>query len=230
MKFKVGDIVRGSSRTAYCVTNTDMTKGEVVGVYTAGSVDDIRIKVLKHKTKPGEIGQEFSVNSRYFELVYSPARQKIVITTDGKTTLARLYDNGKVTKSEEAKCHPQDKFDFKEGAKRAFERLMKPEFEPYLMSDTGDNYGTLGTPTNMKDITGKPLFVGDVVHLFDDDHIYYGYCFVCDDRKEQFISGIMGSCKRDGTINNGWIAIKAIDYSKLKNGEKYDYIKAVLEE
>lgn len=49
--------------------------------------------------------------------------EKIVITTVGKTTLARLYENGEVTKTAEAKCSPSDKFDFAVGAKLAFERL-----------------------------------------------------------------------------------------------------------
>lgn len=49
--------------------------------------------------------------------------EKIVITSDGKTTLARLYENGEVTKTAEAKCSPSDKFDFAVGAKLAFERL-----------------------------------------------------------------------------------------------------------
>ncbi len=49
--------------------------------------------------------------------------EKIVITSDGKTTLARLYENGKVTKTAEAKCSHSDKFDFAVGAKLAFERL-----------------------------------------------------------------------------------------------------------
>ena len=50
--------------------------------------------------------------------------QKIVITTDGKTTLARLYDGKKVIKRAEAKCSSEDKFDFNVGAELAFNRLM----------------------------------------------------------------------------------------------------------
>lgn len=50
---------------------------------------------------------------------------KIVITTDGKTTLARLYEEKKVIKSAEAHCSPDDKFDFSVGAKLAMERLNK---------------------------------------------------------------------------------------------------------
>ena len=56
-----------------------------------------------------------------FELV---TEDKIVITTDGKTTTATLYrDNEKVTA--EAKCSPEDKFDFITGAKLAMTRLVE---------------------------------------------------------------------------------------------------------
>lgn len=49
--------------------------------------------------------------------------QEIHITTDGKTTYAGLKQNGKVLSRSEAKCHPDDKFDFETGAKIAFDRL-----------------------------------------------------------------------------------------------------------
>lgn len=61
---------------------------------------------------------------------------KIVITTDGKETLARLYDGDKVLKSATAKCSPDDTFNFETGARMAFDRLFaeekkeeKPKFE-----------------------------------------------------------------------------------------------------
>lgn len=56
-----------------------------------------------------------------------PATEKIVITHDGKTTTAKLYDGKEITKTAEAKCSPDDKFDFAAGAKLAFERLMDEE-------------------------------------------------------------------------------------------------------
>lgn len=56
---------------------------------------------------------------------------KIVITSDGKTTLARLYEGKKVVKSAEAKCSPDDEFDFTKGAKIAFERLTEAEEYDY---------------------------------------------------------------------------------------------------
>lgn len=53
--------------------------------------------------------------------------QKIVITTDGKTTTARMFEGKKLIKSAEAKCHPDDGFDFETGAKVAFDRLVERE-------------------------------------------------------------------------------------------------------
>lgn len=50
--------------------------------------------------------------------------QKIVITTDGKTTLARLFDGKKMVKRAEAKCAPSDTFNFNTGANLAFNRLV----------------------------------------------------------------------------------------------------------
>lgn len=49
---------------------------------------------------------------------------KIIITHDGTTTIARLYDGKKVMKSAEAKCAPSDAFDFTIGANLAYDRLM----------------------------------------------------------------------------------------------------------
>ena len=53
--------------------------------------------------------------------------KKIVITSDGEKTLARLYDGKKVVKTATAKCSPDDKFSFETGAKIAFERLFDGE-------------------------------------------------------------------------------------------------------
>lgn len=53
----------------------------------------------------------------------APVNDKIVITTDGKTTTAKFYNGKTVTKTATAKCSPDDKFDFETGAKIAFERL-----------------------------------------------------------------------------------------------------------
>ena len=60
------------------------------------------------------------------EMFESVAR-KIVITTDGNETLARLYEGNKVVKSATAKCAPDDEFNFNTGARLAFDRLIGEE-------------------------------------------------------------------------------------------------------
>lgn len=55
--------------------------------------------------------------------------KKIVITTDGKITTAKLYDGKECVKVSEARCCPSDKFYLQTGAKIALERLFEePDF------------------------------------------------------------------------------------------------------
>ena len=226
MKFKIGDIVRGTKNRIYSITNEDMTKGLVVYVRSYDEDDEIEIKVLEHKTKPEEIGHSFSVKSKFFELYDDP---KIVITTDGNKTLARLYENNEVVRTAEAKCSPN----FETGAKLAFERLMekKDGFVPYLKDETtGVFYGKLGTPTKMKDITGEPLFVGDVVELISKGSRICGNKYITEADGKGFVMGIKDCCSADGTIDDKWIVIKRKSYEELENGEEHDDIKAILEE
>ena len=59
------------------------------------------------------------------DCILEPVRhnEKIVITTDGETTTAKMYNGKTVIKTATAKCIPDDKFDFVTGAKIAFDRL-----------------------------------------------------------------------------------------------------------
>ena len=68
-KFKVGDIVKGNSKSdeKYVVTNSNMTSGKVTRVSNDG--DTITIEVLEHKTMTFADGEEYGVESKYFDLV-----------------------------------------------------------------------------------------------------------------------------------------------------------------
>ena len=81
--------------------------------------------------------------------------EKIVITTDGKTTTAKMYDGKTVTKTATSKCSPDDKFDFDTGAKIAFERLT-------------------GTPkvTEEKPLLNTKICIVDGDEAFKTGHIY----------------------------------------------------------
>lgn len=69
--FKVGDVVRGlkftadGMRSTYSITNERMTEGEVINVYEDGIIE---VKVLVHPDS-WEIGEAYSVHSKYFELI-----------------------------------------------------------------------------------------------------------------------------------------------------------------
>lgn len=67
-KFKVGDYIFGTSRGVYGVTDSDMTKAQVIIVYDD---EQILIKALEHSSKYHQhnIGEDFSVLSKYFDLI-----------------------------------------------------------------------------------------------------------------------------------------------------------------
>lgn len=113
-KFKIGDKVIGNAKASrYNITTTGW-RGEVTKIYDFEDLsDDIVVS---------DGYMHFTVESECFDL--DGCDRKIVITSDGTTTLARLYDGKKVIKSAEAKCSPDDTFDFDKGAKIAFERLI----------------------------------------------------------------------------------------------------------
>lgn len=69
-------------------------------------------------------GDVYMVGEDGLSLEVSSVQDKIVITTDGKTTVARLYDGKAVVKVAKTKCAPSDEFKFETGAKIAFNRLM----------------------------------------------------------------------------------------------------------
>lgn len=68
------------------------------------------------------------------DLVKVVCSDKIVITTDGKTTTAKMYDGKEVVKTAIAKCSPEDEFDFERGALIAFSRLVNCDYR--LANDT----------------------------------------------------------------------------------------------
>lgn len=72
----------------------------------------------------------------YEEDIEGLANHKIVITADGKTTTARLFNGKELVRKAEAKCSPDDKFDFVVGAELAMERLIdKKPVNPFKVGD-----------------------------------------------------------------------------------------------
>jgi hypothetical protein len=131
MKYKVGDKVRvredlEEGKTYYMedgrhcnsfIDNMPSLKGKIVTIN----------RYTDRNTQYGIDGNGFAWTDGMFESVDS-SNEKIVIVTDGKTTLARLYRDDKVVKTAETKCSDDDKFDFKESAKIALNKLYNPNF------------------------------------------------------------------------------------------------------
>lgn len=126
-KFKVGDTVR-------------ILDGSKIDGYTGGFNEVMEcmcgeIRTIKEVTSRGENGEKpcyylenthFLWDERGLERV--DEKRKIVITTDGATTRAALYDGHKIIRESKAMCSKEDTFDFETGAKIAFEKLTaKPE-------------------------------------------------------------------------------------------------------
>lgn len=111
-KFKVGDKVKAKEHTPYRIT-TDGWEGIVKNVMHG---DFLCVK--------GQ-GGKFDVESKYFDLVQPENKQKVVITTDGKTTTAVLYNGKERVKTAKAECSPKDTFSLGTGAKLALDRLFE---------------------------------------------------------------------------------------------------------
>lgn len=114
---------------------------------------------------------------------------KIVITTDGKTTTARLFDGKELVRKAEAKCSPDDKFDFMVGAELAMERLMDKK------------------PVN-------PFKVGDFVKIKSNDSKYH--YFPVGSTGRVIKADTDGTCEVDGFFDNGnrgnqWIHIEELE-------------------
>lgn len=134
MKFKIGDRVKVVNTLGHGA-KVGMT-GEIVEVN--GDIYGVRLDEwfgdghdMYGKCEQGH-GQWMTGEN--LELVCD--NHKIVITSDGKTTLARLYEGKKVVKHAQANCSPNDEFNYIRGARIAFERLMeeKPEAKPKYYS------------------------------------------------------------------------------------------------
>lgn len=122
MKYKVGDKVRIVSKWGKdCCQNKkgemDKWLGKVMTVKSAGETSYRMVEDAEDNVGYGWCWTENCIAGLACE-------NKIVITSNGAETLARLYDGNKVIKTATAKCSPDDNFSFETGAKIAFERLI----------------------------------------------------------------------------------------------------------
>lgn len=149
MKYKVGDRVRIKTELADRTSsgtylNSKMRKWEGK-VMTIESVGDSTYRMLEDvgELRPG-VGWYWGDD--WIEGLAD--NFKIVITTEGNTVFARLYEGKKVLEEAKATCSKDDKFVFGTGAKLAFDRLLgnEPKKEEWFtgkMVRTVSVFGTL---------------------------------------------------------------------------------------
>lgn len=139
----------------------DGTVGKVVSQGRHGGFDDYLYVVE-------DSDGVFIIGESGLELVIRP---KILITTDGTTTLARLYEGNKVIKTAEAKCHPDDVFEFlEEGAPRAFDRLAGR----VPVEQTKPNENTTQEPIKLYCVKDDPGYLTKgKVYEFDGHQVNY---------------------------------------------------------
>lgn len=129
MKYKVGDKVR---------IRNDLEAGKRYGngTFESGMRNFIgNVATIEDVDSFNEYGLEGSGywwTDEMIECLVEPARKdwKIVIRTDGDTTIATLYNGNSKLKETVAKLNPADKYDANIGAKLAFGRLMSREVKP----------------------------------------------------------------------------------------------------
>lgn len=134
-KFKIGDRVKVISHILGAPDKRVMGKNATVilkgvfGDFEYGIEFDENVN--GHScAEHGKDGCCYYAYENNLELIAPKNNKKIVITSDGVETLARLYEGNKVVKSATAKCSPHDEYNFEAGAKIAFDRLTGNEEKP----------------------------------------------------------------------------------------------------
>lgn len=122
-KFKVGDVVKPNKKADenYTITTTSVVREAIVTELRDYTMD---IKIIKGSCSVGEV---FTVEEKYFDLVRKAKQETIVIYRNDNKVVALDKSTGEKA---EAKCNPSDEFDFRTGAKLAFNRLMGEDVKP----------------------------------------------------------------------------------------------------
>lgn len=134
---------------------------EITNVY-----ENPRTTVVSYKTIKGEaMGYcRFEAKSLFAKTLRLINQKSIHIYTDGKTTTAILKNGKDTIKKAQAKCSPDDEFNFDEGARLALERLLGVNVKgcihaSYRVEDNNIISGTI-TRVNVNDDITEAIIAG----------------------------------------------------------------------
>ena len=216
-KFKVGDRVRCVRVNWRAPVGTEgvikETVDDIMKEYTVywdeniGGWQDAKLGI--------PLGHGEYIPEEYIELISS--YPEIHITTDGKTTFGVMKHGKEVIKRVKAKLHPDDEFDFEVGSKLVMERLLEKDKKLVLVHNfvPEDIIGEVGKETNMVDIYGEKLYVGDLVNVMRANSDIKKVRFVCNN----FISGFGGLNFTEPKKYDKYIITKDKSYKDLKVGD-----------
>lgn len=122
-KFHVGDVVKPNKKADenYIITTTSVVREAIVTELRDYTME---IKIIKGSCSVGVV---FTVEEKCFDLVRKAKQETIVIYRKDNKVVALDKSTGEKA---EAKCNPADEFDFRTGAKLAFNRLMGEDVKP----------------------------------------------------------------------------------------------------
>lgn len=122
-KFHVGDVVKPNKKADenYTITTTSVV---IEAIVTELRDYTMEIKIIKGSCSVGEV---FTVEEKCFDLVRKAKQETIVIYRKDNKVVALDKSTGEKA---EAKCNLADEFDFRTGAKLAFNRLMNEDVKP----------------------------------------------------------------------------------------------------
>ena len=120
-KFYVGDVVKPNKKADenYTITNTSGVREAIVTELRDYTMD---IKIIKGSCSVGKV---FTVEEKCFDLVRKAKQETIVIYRNDNKVIALDKSTG-----EKEECNQADEFDFRTGAKLAFNRLMGEDVKP----------------------------------------------------------------------------------------------------
>lgn len=182
-KFKVGQRYRTAA-------------GNIIEIAEILNEKYVKYELISRKDVGGD---HFHINSLYAEEL-TLVCEKIVITTDGKITTAKMYDGKKLVNSAKAICSPDDEFDFNIGATIALERL------------TGQLESNLEVEEHF--YNGKVVCVKnkDLESYFTVGKIY------------DIVDGLLKADKKDRQLDN----ICSIDYlNSIFSGNRLEFLEIV---
>ena len=212
--FKVGDRVRCIRHYYYAPVGTEGIIEKINDIFYIVCWD-VNVNGWgdeECKIKPGH--GEY-IEKEFIELI--PSCPEIHITTDGKTTFGVMKQGKEVIKRVEAKLHPDDEFDFEVGSKLVMERLLEKDKKLILVDNfvTGRIIGEVGKETQMVDIYGEKLYVGDSVNMICANSDIKKIRFVCNN----FIQGFGGLDFTESIKYDKYIITKYKSYKDLKVGD-----------